>query len=243
MIFPHCLIYLVGTLIWAARDHRKMQQQKNRHRIGRFRSAIFGVGLAVGLTGALVGGFSGAAHAAAGWSCVPYARSVSAVELRGDAWRWWDNANGVYAKGKTPKPGSVLVFKKTRQMSRGHVAVVRQIVGNRKIIIDHANWSRDGKVETQVGVIDVSSKNDWSKTRVWYGPIKDYGSTTYDTYGFIYSGGVPEGPGAEPAATLQNASFDGSAEPVGKAPKVSGKTKLSERSLAEKKLNRNLHSR
>lgn len=177
---------------------------------------------------------SGTAEAAAGWSCVPYARSITNVDLRGDAWRWWDNASGVYAKGQAPKAGSVLVFKKTRQMSRGHVAVVREVVSSRKIMIDHANWSRDGKVEQRVGVIDVSPKNDWSKTRVWYGPVADYGNTTYDTYGFIYTGGS-DAPKAEPEARLYNASA-GAEEAPRKGPKAGNKTKLSEKTLTDKKL-------
>ena len=29
---------------------------------------------------------------------------------------------------------------------------------------------------------------DWSKVRVWYGPIKDVGIKAYPVYGFIYAG-------------------------------------------------------
>lgn len=125
---------------------------------------------------------------AASWSCVPYARSVSDIDVSGDAWQWWQNATGAYSKGQRPAPGSVLVFKRTKSMSRGHVAVVRQVVSNRKIIVDHANWGmgRRGKIDTGVGIIDVSPQNDWSETRVWYSPIGDYGNTTYPTNGFIY---------------------------------------------------------
>jgi surface antigen len=124
----------------------------------------------------------------AGWSCVPYARSVSDINVRGDAWMWWNHAAGVYIRSKTPKPGSVLVFQRTHSMRRGHVAVVRQVVSNRKVIVDHANWGagRRGKVDLGVGIVDVSPNNDWSQTRVWYAPIDDYGSTVYPTNGFIY---------------------------------------------------------
>lgn len=125
----------------------------------------------------------------AAWSCVPYARQVSDVQLKGDAWRWWDAATGVYAKGHTPKPGSVLVFRRTGEMRRGHVAVVRQVVSSRKIIVDHANWSRHGGIDHDVAIVDVSPRNDWSETRVWYGPIHDYGDRAYPTYGFIYAPG------------------------------------------------------
>ena len=38
-------------------------------------------------------------------TCVPYARAVSGIELSGDAWEWWDEADGVYprALGGSPK--------------------------------------------------------------------------------------------------------------------------------------------
>ena len=36
-------------------------------------------------------------------------------------------------------------------------------------------------------MVDVSEAGDWSAVRVWYGPIRDLGTTVYPTYGFIYS--------------------------------------------------------
>ena len=33
---------------------------------------------------------------AGGWSCVPYARARTGIELRGDAWQWWEAAAGRY---------------------------------------------------------------------------------------------------------------------------------------------------
>ena len=53
--------------------------------------------------------------------CVPYARQVSGIDLRGDAWTWWGNAAGRYERGKKPRPGAVLVFRRTRAMPRGHM--------------------------------------------------------------------------------------------------------------------------
>jgi hypothetical protein len=35
-------------------------------------------------------------------------------------------------------------------------------------------------------VIDVSAAGDWSRVKVWYDPVRDLGSSTYPTYGFIY---------------------------------------------------------
>ncbi|GEO81407.1 CHAP domain-containing protein [Pararhodospirillum oryzae] len=123
------------------------------------------------------------------WSCVPFVQHASAVHLTGDGWRWWDNAAGQYHRGSAPRPGSVLVFKRSRDLDRGHVALVRAILDRRTIRVDHANWGSGGyKGKIDVGVIvrDVSPRNDWSMTRVWYTPINDLGSTAYPTYGFVY---------------------------------------------------------
>lgn len=136
------------------------------------------------------------AEASRGWSCVPYARSVSTIDLQGDAWRWWDAAAGQYQRGRQPVPGAVMVFERTSSLRRGHVAVVRAVESSRKILIDHANWGTGagkGRVDQAVAVVDVSRNNDWSVVRVWYSPINDYGTTDYPTRGFIYpQGGEPE---------------------------------------------------
>ena len=119
--------------------------------------------------------------------CVPYARQVSGIDLRGDAWTWWAQAKGRYARGKKPRPGAVLVFLKTRALPRGHLSVVTRIVGAREILITHANWSSTsdarGQVTSDIRVIDVSPGNDWSELRVWNG--SDFGRD-YPAAGFIY---------------------------------------------------------
>lgn len=133
-----------------------------------------------------------AAQAAAGvyWQCVPFARLMSGIQIFGDARTWWDQATGVYDKGFTPRVGSVLCFRPTERMKLGHVAVVSRIVTDRVIQITHANWSviggSRGQVEKDVTVIDVSPAGDWSQVKVWYDPVRDLGTTTYPTYGFIY---------------------------------------------------------
>lgn len=135
-----------------------------------------------------------AVTATAFWSCVPYARMVSDVNLSGDAWRWWNAAAGTYARGQTPQPGSVLVFKRTSTLRQGHVAVVRQVINKRRIIVDHANWDRGrrkGRIDESVAILDVSPNNDWSEVRVWYTPVSDFGTSRYPTYGFIYSKSAP----------------------------------------------------
>ncbi|MBI3446671.1 MAG: CHAP domain-containing protein [Magnetospirillum sp.] len=126
--------------------------------------------------------------------CVTYAREVTGLNLKGDAWKWWEAAQGVYDRGNTPKVGSVLVFKRQGSMSHGHVAVVRGSSGSRVLLVDHANWAPHrtagrGQVTQSVPVMDVSPKNDWSQVRVWYQPSREFGSRVYKTQGFVYRPG------------------------------------------------------
>jgi surface antigen len=154
--------------------------------IKRARTAFSCVVLAVALT--LSAG--GSASAENYWQCVPFARMISGIQLFGDAWTWWQQAAGKYAEGFTPKTGSVLVFKPSGVMSKGHVAVVSQVLTDRIIQVTHANWSviggTRGKVERDVTVVDVSPRGDWSQVKVWFDPAGDLGNTVYPTYGFIY---------------------------------------------------------
>ena len=118
-------------------------------------------------------------------SCVPYARAISGIELRGDAWKWWDAAQGLYDRGSQPQVGSIIVMEKVKTMPRGHVAYVTAILNTREIQVDHANW-RKGEVHRGALIRDVSKKNDWSLVQVWYPPIGDYGTGKYPIAGFIY---------------------------------------------------------
>lgn len=97
--------------------------------------------------------------------CVPFARMVSGLDLRGNAKTWWKAAKGVYDRGVQPKIGAVMSFAGSRAMPLGHVAVVSQVVSERKVLIDHANWDRNRITLDQVAV-DVSAKNDWSRVRI-----------------------------------------------------------------------------
>src|ERR1700760_1919724 len=36
-------------------------------------------------------------------SCVPYARQVSGIKVAGNAWQWWNNSEGLYARGDQPE--------------------------------------------------------------------------------------------------------------------------------------------
>lgn len=127
--------------------------------------------------------------------CVPYARANSKVDLRGNAATWWAQAQGTYDRGQTPRTGSVLVFKATGAMRVGHVAVVRKIVDDRHIVLNHANWSRPGMIETNAMAEDVSAAGDWSSVRVWYAPTRSLGLRASPAFGFIYA------PGTAAAAT------------------------------------------
>ena len=97
-----------------------------------------------------------------GVSCVPYARSASGIDFPGNAWEWWGNATGVYARGSLPKIGSVLTFRSNSRMRLGHVAVVSRIINPREIEVDQANWGPGGHVSHDVAVVDVSEDNDWT---------------------------------------------------------------------------------
>lgn len=123
------------------------------------------------------------------WQCVTFARMFSGIQIFGDAWTWWSQAVDHLRTGRAPETGSVLVFRPEGRMSRGHVAVVSDILTDRVIRVTHANWGGSrGKVEENVTVVDVSSQNDWSQVKVWYSPLHDLGTTVYPTYGFIYNG-------------------------------------------------------
>ncbi len=117
--------------------------------------------------------------------CVPYARQHSRLEIRGDAWTWWNQAEGRYQRGHRPAVGSVLVLKR-KGRSRGHLAVVTRIVSDREIVASHANWLNRGQIHVDTPIRDVSPKNDWSAVRVWYTPGKVLGKSVYPAYGFIY---------------------------------------------------------
>ena len=122
--------------------------------------------------------------------CVPYAREVSGIAIYGDAYTWWGQAEGRYERGRTPRVGAVMHFPQTSRMRLGHVAAVSRVLGPRRVLLDHANWSpidgRRGQIERDVLAMDVSPDNDWSEVRVWYAPLGDLGTTEWRISGFIY---------------------------------------------------------
>jgi len=129
--------------------------------------------------------------------CVTYAREQSGIALMGDAYTWWASAAGHYDRGQKPRSGAVVVFKKHGSMSHGHVAVISKVLSARKVLVDHANWAPHrargrGQVTTQVVMVDVSPRNDWTQVRVWHEPSGELGQRVYPTYGFIYAKGRGE---------------------------------------------------
>jgi surface antigen len=128
--------------------------------------------------------------------CVPYARAHSAIKIFGDANTWWDNAAGKYSRGTLPEPGAVMVLNNYAGATRGHVAVVRKVMGPREIRVDHANWLDDGSIYINNPVEDVSGDNDWSVVRVYNLKTGGWGSRLYPVQGFIEPPGRHEDDGA-----------------------------------------------
>ena len=134
----------------------------------------------------LVGTWAGAASAQ---YCVRYARSISTVDIMGDAWTWWDGSVGQYARGSQPTEGAVMVFRRSRGMPLGHVSAVTAVVDSRTILVDH---SFGGPVLWRdMPIVDTSEANDWSQVRVWHGPSNQLGSTNFPIYGFVYPASRP----------------------------------------------------
>lgn len=121
--------------------------------------------------------------------CVPYAREVSGIRIRGDAYSWWDSAAPDYQRGRMPKPGAVLVLARTAKMRHGHLAVVKDVVSPRQINVAHSNWGNDKAsrrlIYDSMRVEDVSARNDWSQVRFWNIEENVFGFP-YAARGFVY---------------------------------------------------------
>ncbi|MEM6304286.1 MAG: CHAP domain-containing protein [Pseudomonadota bacterium] len=128
--------------------------------------------------------------------CVPFARDASGIQIRGNANTWWGQAAGLYDRGKEPSVGAVMTWKATGRNPRGHVAVVSEIVSDREIRVDHANWKRN-QVSLGMSVIDISPANDWSQVKLESSPGQ-YGRM-YPIRGFIYPNNEP----IEPAEVIE----------------------------------------
>lgn len=114
--------------------------------------------------------------------CVPFARAVTGIELKGNAVTWWKQAADRYTRSNEPKVGAIMNFRATRKMPMGHLAVVSGVVDERRILIDQANWVRN-RITVDTLVVDISAANDWSQVRV-----ENSGGTLgapYPVFGFI----------------------------------------------------------
>lgn len=118
-------------------------------------------------------------------TCVPFARENSTIAIYGDAYTWWNKAEGHYPRDSRPRSGAIMVLHGYAGPKRGHLAVVRRIVSDREIRVDHANWLSDGNIHLNSPVIDVSPGNDWSQVRVWNNRDGHLGGRTYHVRGFI----------------------------------------------------------
>lgn len=117
--------------------------------------------------------------------CVPFAREEAGVEIYGDANTWWRQARDRFETASNPEEGGVLVLRGYNNANRGHVAVVKEVVSSRLIIVDHANWLNSGEITRNVPIRDVSPNGDWSQVQVWHVPGRHWGARTYNVQGFI----------------------------------------------------------
>lgn len=138
------------------------------------------------------------------WQCVTFARSVTNIQIRGNAHTWWSQAAGRYERGNHPEVGAVMSFMSSGRMRLGHVAKVSQIVSPREVLLTHANWSVRGGVERDVRAVDVSAAGDWSKVQVWY--RGRMGLSSYPVYGFIYDRAIGVLPALRMAGQAATAS-------------------------------------
>ncbi len=124
-------------------------------------------------------------EASAPLQCVPYARELSGIRIRGDAWTWWQAADGRYRRSDRPEVGAVLVLARSKRIDGGHLAVVTEVLNEREVVVRHANWLNRGRIHLDTPVRDVSPGNDWSAVRLWYTPAATWGARRYAVAGFI----------------------------------------------------------
>ncbi|MES1199452.1 MAG: CHAP domain-containing protein [Pseudomonadota bacterium] len=134
--------------------------------------------------------------------CVPFARREAGIEIYGDANTWWVQAKNRYVRDRSPHEGAVAVLRGYAGAERGHVAVVRQMVSERIMIVDHANWLNGGEITRDVPVRDVSPHGDWSRVQVWNVVQGHWGARTYIVQGFILNAPVK----TEAEASVHNAA-------------------------------------
>jgi hypothetical protein len=121
--------------------------------------------------------------------CVPFARTLSGIDIIGDARTWWQQAEGRFARSPRPHAGSVMVFRTHEEMKLGHVAVVTAVLDPRTVLVAHRNWDGGlgkGRTSLDQPVRDVSPRGDWSSVRVWHEGIRALGPNGWALEGFIH---------------------------------------------------------
>jgi len=110
--------------------------------------------------------FATPAHALnEGLQCVPFARALTGLEIRGDAHSWWDQAEGRYERGSRPKVGAVMTFIPHGNMRLGHVAAVRRIIDKRTLLISHADRSAEAVLRS----LEVNALSSWRLLELFAG--------------------------------------------------------------------------
>lgn len=118
--------------------------------------------------------------------CVGFIHLATNFQIHGNAKDWWVRAAAKhYERGHVPEVASVLSFKPSGTMVLGHVALVKKLIDDRTILIDHAHWGSSG-ITRNITVVDVSRHNNWSKVRVSILHHPDLFGRVYPTNGFIY---------------------------------------------------------
>jgi len=107
--------------------------------------------------------------------CAEFVRKESKFWIFAHAYGWKETAKKTgYPIGNKPQTGAVLFFPRQPNAPSAHVVIVTKITDSRKILIDHANWKRQGEIERGVVVEDVSKKGDWSQVTL-KGKVLDTG--------------------------------------------------------------------
>ena len=163
--------------------------------------------------GAIVMGcFAGHSRKAAAGNCALYARAVTGVDLHGAAGSWWYKAAGRYPRGRAPAPGSILVFRPTRAMPSGHVAVVTKVIGRSMVLVDQSNWYH-GRVTLGTPVADTSPNHDWTTVAVMNLNSGQLGRDN-PAFGFVYPQNIPSQQvataesGPDPSALVTRIVYD-----------------------------------
>jgi surface antigen len=133
--------------------------------------------------------FAGHSRKAGAGNCALYARAITGVDLHGAAGSWWHQAAGRYQRAQVPAVGSILVFRPTRVIPSGHVAVVSKIVGPSMVLVDQSNWYH-GRVTQATPVIDTSPDHDWTSVAVMNLDSGEFGRDN-PSFGFVYPRAAP----------------------------------------------------